>query len=71
MKRQAFLSMLPQEHLSSLLDNLQLEKKTVNTITNTKSMEKALAKSGNSCWNKKWGIYRGNGLSCYTIFLQT
>ena len=39
-----FLSLLPKEQLSSLIGNLNLEQKTVNTLTSRKTLEKALGK---------------------------
>ena len=39
-----FLSLLPKRQLSSLIGNLNLEQKTVNTLTSRKTMEKALGK---------------------------
>jgi len=39
-----FLSLLRKEQISKLIENLNLEQKTVNTLTNTESLEKALAK---------------------------
>ena len=39
-----FLSQLPGEQMSSLIENLNLEQKTVNTLTNAKKLESALVK---------------------------
>ena len=39
-----FFGLLPKEQLSSLIGNLNLEQKTVNTLTSRKSLEKALEK---------------------------
>ena len=39
-----FFGLLPKEQLSSLIGNLNLEQKTVNTLTSRKTMEKALEK---------------------------
>ena len=39
-----FFGLFPKEQLSSLIGNLNLEQKTVNTLTSRKSLEKALEK---------------------------
>ena len=39
-----FLSQLPGEHMSSLIENLIFEQKTVNTLTNAKILKSALIK---------------------------
>ena len=38
-----YLSMLPQEQLSSVISNMYLQKKTENTLTSRESLKKALA----------------------------